>query len=656
MVNVFLDFYPELAVLFNRLQSGDRDWLDQFCNSYKFSILIGKFLKYQLENDSPILSVTSHFLSHCVFLTGYTELIDHLITEDSLNVLSTRLGYLLLATLDLPLPKLESTTPVINNTELLIIKAWQEFRKGRYNRVIGLLSNLSLNIELDAIEPLLTNLYLFLNLISFIETRNSKQAQKWKDSVIRIRSRNKSQHRFYDGLLEMSVGIWYSSFGENEIAEEYLNKSWKKFEVFSNYYFLFIIGENMGILAQKSRKFNEAREIFSNLLKKRDEVGTADLDCYSVFRVETNLANLSYDMGNIDEAIKYAEDAVKLFYDYKIPILDGIFTLTEFYAVKGDITKARSTLSEGINTDWIPKSEIDNPDYFRTQAQIEKHACNFTISSEYFSVALSRYKKANDLNKFLECLAELVILNLEIFFWRHQHSVLNQATMNADEIRLLVEGQAVVGWSYISKVMQAITRALSNRSREAKKLIIDAQSSSDIAFFKEENRYFLNNIDLDSLSTSRTASLKAIEFLTSLLPNRDQWRIEESSPELLYLVVLDSESSLPIFVYYFDESFKIDRVLVSGLISAMNTMSRSLSLKELNEIRYRDSLVLVGHRDPLLFALVSNQERATVGMRLKLLEFTENFPDFTIGESRFQMDFSENEEILELVKKSFILQ
>jgi hypothetical protein len=43
-------------------------------------------------------------------------------------------------------------------------------------------------------------------------------------------------------------------------------------------------------------------------------------------------------------------------------------------------------------------------------------------------------------------------------------------------------------------------------------------------------------------------------------------------------------------------------------------------------------------------------------MRLKLLEFTENFPDFTIGESRSQMDFSENEEILELVKKSFILQ
>lgn len=654
MVDVFLDLYPEFTTHFNRLPSQDRDWLDQFCNSYKFSILIGKFLKKQLINNSDILSDNTQFLNFCAFFTGNTELIDYLIAENSLNVLSTRLGYLLLATLDLPLPKLETTTPIINNTELLIIMAWQEFRKGRYNRVIGLLSNLSLNIELDVMEPLLTNLYIFLLLISFIEMRKSKKAQKWKETATRMLSKDKSHHRFYVGLLEMAIGIWHNSFGDKEESEKFLNNAWVKFEVFSNYYFLFIIGENLGILAQKARDYLKAREIFSNLLKKREEVGTADLDCYSVFRVETNLANLSYDMGHMDDAIRYAEDAVRLYYNYKIPLLDGVFTLAEFYAVKGDISKARSILSEGINTDWIPKSEIDNPDYFRTQAQIEKNAANFAFSSEYFSVALTRYKKANDLNNVLECLAELVILYLEIYFWRHQHSVLDLANVNADEIRILVEGQAAAGWSYISKVMQAITRALSNRYKDAKKLIVDAQTSSDIAFFKEEHRYFLNNIDLDSLSTSRTASLKAIEYLTSLLPNRDQWRIEETAPELLYLVVLDSESSLPVFVYYFDESFKIDRVLISGLISAMNTMSRSLSLKELNEIRYRDSLVLVGHREPLLFALVSNQERATVGMRLKLLEFTETFPDYTIGESRFQMDFSENEEIQKLVKKSFL--
>ena len=653
MADVFVDIYPELADLFNTLPLRDKEWLDQSCNSYKFNILINKFLTNHITPNTAIKPIILHFLSHCVFFTGNTELIDYILTENSLNIISTRMGYLLLATLDLPLPKLDTITPTINNTELLIIMAWKEFRKGRYNRVTGLLSNLSFNIEEDTTDPLLASLYVLLLLNSFIETRNATQAKLWKKTALRMLKKDRFQHRFFAGLLEMALGIWNTSFGENEDAIRYLETSSIKFEIFSNYYFMFLIGEYLGILAQKVRNYDKARDIFSNLLKKREEVGTEDLDCYSVFRVETNLANLSYDMGNLDEAIKYAEDAVKLYYDYKIPDLNAILTLSEFYAVKGDIDKARATLSDGINTQWISTEEIENPNYFRTQAQIEKHACNFAISVEYFIVALSRYKKIKDLNNVLECLAELVILSLEIFFWRRQQNVLDHANIYADELRLLVEGQAAPGWSYTSKVTQTITRALSNQSEEAKRIILDAQSSSDIEFFEEEHNYLMNNIDLDSLSTSRTASLKAIEFLTSLLPNRDQWRIEESAPELLYLVVLDSESSLPIFVYYFDQSFKIDRLLISGLISAINTMSRSLSLKELNEIRYQDSLVLVGHKEPLLFALVSNQERTTIGMRLKLLEFSENFPEFTIGETRFQMDFSENEEIKELVRKTF---
>ena len=100
MVDVFLELYPELAALFNSLPTQDRDWLNQFCNSYKFSILIGKFLKKQLRDNSNTLSDNTQFFSFCAFFTGNKELINHLVSENSLNILSTRLGFLLLATLE----------------------------------------------------------------------------------------------------------------------------------------------------------------------------------------------------------------------------------------------------------------------------------------------------------------------------------------------------------------------------------------------------------------------------------------------------------------------------------------------------------------------------------------------------------------------------
>jgi predicted methyltransferase MtxX (methanogen marker protein 4) len=89
----------------------------------------------------------------------------------------------------------------------------------------------------------------------------------------------------------------------------------------------------------------------------------------------------------------------------------------------------------------------------------------------------------------------------------------------------------------------------------------------------------------------------------------------------------------------------------------MNTMSQSLELKELNEIRYRNTLVFVGHRNPLIFALVCDSERTTVDLRIKILQLTESFPRYTIGETRVdvgQMDFSESDEFRSLVENIFL--
>ncbi|WP_455463286.1 tetratricopeptide repeat protein, partial [Candidatus Hodarchaeum mangrovi] len=529
---------------------------------------------------------------------------------------------------------------------------WFEFREGQYSRVIGLLSNISIDIEKE--DPLFTTLYSFILLLAFIESRESPAAENLKERVVKQLNQNKfKDHRFYSGFLEMALGIYHNRYGDLEKSRKFLESSYVKFKVFSNYYFLFHIGENLGLLSQKERDYEKAVEIFKDLLKMRKSLQTLEIDPFLIYRVVNNLADLSYELGDLDLAVTYAKEAVDLFQQFKLPSLDAIFQLSQLYSIQGFIDKAKENLENGLNQDWISRKEIDDPDYYRVLATIEKYACNFGLALEYYNHALRKYKKSRDISNILECLADEIILHLEIFFWRKQGKVLEEAILLADEFRSLVEGQEIKGWSYTSKVIQAIPRAFSGDPM-AKKLLEEAQKSKDINFFGLEHKKLLN-IDIMNLSTSPLDALNAIEFLTSLQnrAHRDSWIIEEKKTNLQLLVVLDSESSLPIFLYYFDRSLNLDRLLISGLISAINTMSRTLSLKELNEIHYQDSLVLIAHRHPLLFALICD-EQANIGIRLKFLQLRETFPDINqIPTQNFQIDLSESTEIQKLVQDIF---
>lgn len=659
-VKGFLDLYPEFIDVYQSLPMEGKEWLDRFCDTFDFGVLLDKFLEDQLKKNPPLTQAVSSFSSYAVFYAGSSKLMEKLVLEDAINLFSHRMGYLLVATGGQKLPRTSSITPMITNTELLIVMAWQEWREGRYKRVIGLLSNLSFEIDDQDSDPLYISLYVFLLLSSYISIRNLGEAAKWKGKTEKLLSYTKfKNNRFLSALLELVLGIWHNNFGNPLECRNYLESSRRKFEIFSNYYFSFFCGENLGLSYHNEKNYPKAYEIYYSILKKRDRVGTEELDPLHVYRVETKLANLSYDLGNIEDAITYAEEAIKLYKQFKIPSLESVFTLAEFYAVSGDITKARSILEEGIAVEWISlQSASESPDYFRVQGSIEKYACNFSIALEYFQEAAFRYRKSKDLNNFLECLAEIVILRLEMFFWRKQQMVLEQALEIADEFRSLVEGQQLVGWSYISKMMQGITRALAGRP-EAIQHLKDAQASLDYDLFADEHMDLMKSIDFTGPAIIKDTAIKSIEFLTSILhiAQRDKWRIEERPTKLLYLLILDSESSLPVFVYYFDKEFKVDKILISGLISAMNTMSQSLELKELNEIRYRNTLVLVGHRNPLIFALVCDSEQTTVDLRIKILQLTEVFPRYTIGETRVdvgQMDFSESDELRSLVENIFL--
>ncbi|MHA1330814.1 MAG: tetratricopeptide repeat protein, partial [Candidatus Hodarchaeales archaeon] len=640
----FLEVYPEFKGLFPLLPTEAKEWLDQFCETYTFGLLIEKFLDHQLQYNDLSNENISYFLGYATFYSGNIRLI-HRLLQNSLNLFSHWLGYLLLATSSQDLPKISTLDSIIKETELLIILAWSEFRNGHYSRVLGLLSNLS--IDIDNEDPLIGTLYTFLLMNSYIETRQTNYVLEWKDlSLEQLKQDKYSKNRILSGFLEIGLGIYFHNIGELTESKKWLELSWEKFKAFSNYYFLFRIGENLGLLAQKQKDYDRAFEIFKNLLTLRKEMKEEEVDPLQVYRVVTYLSDLSQDLGDLELAVSYAEEAVELFTQFKLPDLDAIFQLSRLYAMNGFIEKARSNLEKGIHCGWITTRDIEDPDYYRVLGTIEKYACNFNLALEFFNHALKHYKNSKDITNVLECLAESLVLRLEIYFWRKQQIVLDEAIIIADEFRSLVEGQELTGWSYVSKVIQAIVRAFNNQVDQAKTLLKDAQESKDINFFVLEHKKLLN-INIDMLPSSRIDAINAIEFLTSLQnrAHRDSWTIEEKESKLSFLVVLDSESSLPVFTYYFDPDLDLDQLMISGLISAINTMSRSLSLgKELNEIHYQDSLVLVGHREPLLFALVC-EEQAPIGIRLKFLQFRDSFPALTTGKDNFQVDLSDSKDL-----------
>ncbi|MFW9856017.1 MAG: hypothetical protein ACFFFG_13260 [Candidatus Thorarchaeota archaeon] len=648
----FPDIYPELTQQYLILPTPLKDWLDDRCESRPFGQLISKFYVYQ-SNLGPNDAVSS-FLAESAFLTGNRRLIKSILNEISLWMFENnlKLAYLLSATAGQELPTVQSDKTMISTKELLVAYSWLEWQEGRYSRVIGLLSNLS--PEMIEEDPLFSSLLVFLLLSAYEQSQNRKDATIWKDEAKKqLNNPIFSDNRFFTGLFELAIGSWHNQWGDLSKSQDYLIRSLEKFEVFSNFSFIFQSSEQLGESYYKERKYQESYAILIRFLRKQKEL-EGDVEPLQLYRLENSLANLSYDIGNLNDAVGHAESAYKLFEKNKIPSREGVYLFTEFLAAKGDIDAARDILAKGMAADWIKFEGGREPEFFRVSATIEKHACNFALALDLFSTASELYKKT-DIYQYLECLAEIIILRLEIYFWRKDEHIIREASTVADELRVLVEGQSLTGWSYISKALQAVTSAMAGDARQATKLMKETQNSQDIEFFSTEHESLITSIDLNLLPNSQLDTLGAIDYLNQILhiAHRSRWQIDEKESELLYLLILDSESSLPVFVYYFDPVIKIDRLLISGLISAINTMSRSLELKELHEIRYKDTLVLIGHRDPLIFSLVIDGDEATVGQRIQLLQLTETFPDYTIGEARFQMDFSDDQEIRGLVETIF---
>ncbi|WP_455463178.1 hypothetical protein, partial [Candidatus Hodarchaeum mangrovi] len=171
----FLDIYPEFDQIHPLLPREIKEWLDQFCETFEFGLLLEKLLTIYFKNQKVDNETVSLFLGYAGFFSGNSVLIKQILQEDAQNQFSSPIGYLLSAMIGEELPKITSLTPILKEIYLLISIAWFEFREGQYSRVIGLLSNISIDLEKE--DPLFTTVYSFILLLAFIETRNTPAAE-----------------------------------------------------------------------------------------------------------------------------------------------------------------------------------------------------------------------------------------------------------------------------------------------------------------------------------------------------------------------------------------------------------------------------------------------------------------------------------------------
>ena len=477
-----------------------------------------------------------------------------------------------------------------------------------------------------------------------------------------IAQARKTENRYLLNRLLNNTALCLIESGNLREGLKYLEEAFEFSETMGNPIQLSIGANNIGFIYRNMGNLEQAMRYFYIALEHSKNANIAPY----IIATETNIAHLHLDFGNPKLALNDSEIALESLLNSDVPVPPQIkialdLCRADIYEQLEDFDEVKNTLNHALGIVKPANLNKEIPKINIRFARIAAKQQNLGDANEKLTEALA-YALENNLYEIVVN-AKLQLAEIDLLRYRmtNQNLLLLAAyekILDAEQLCLEQDYKLILIDVYILK---GLLLSLNNKKKEGKKALEKAISLAQelkIQEKEQEARNQLGEIENEKKSLLVRIFTRINKSIRSTIAFESVTSPKTIETEIHALFLITRTSGLPFYQMEFSDNKKIDSGLLSGLLSAIRTMSQTiLDAKEggLKLIDHGEVAIMLETREKLFFALVVSKETYLIREKLRLFadKLSDNVIIKAIDEDILTVTKKQEELIESLAVESF---
>ncbi len=444
-----------------------------------------------------------------------------------------------------------------------------------------------------------------------------------------------TENRYLLNRLLNNTALCLVESGNLRAGLKYLEEAFAFSENLGNEIQLSIGGNNIGFIYRNMGNIEQAMKYFYIALEHSKQAGIAPY----IIATETNIAHLHLDFGNPKLALADSDIAMESLENSNVPVPPSIVIAldlcrADIFEYLEDFDKVRETLEHALELVKSADLNKETPKIKLRFARISAKQQNLGEANQKLTEALTFAIANNSYEIIVNAKLQLAEIDLLRYRMTNQNILLLAAyekILDSEQLCLEQDYKLILIDVYILK---GLLLSINNKKKEGIKALekaIELAQDLNILEKEQEARNQLSEIEKEKKSLLVRIFTRINKSIRSTIAFESVTGPKKIESDIRALFLITRESGLPFYQKDFSESKQIDSGLLSGLLSAIRTMSQTiLNAKEggLKLIDHGNVAIMLETRERLFFALVVSKE--TYLIREKLRDFADSLSDEAI--------------------------
>jgi tetratricopeptide (TPR) repeat protein len=442
---------------------------------------------------------------------------------------------------------------------------------------------------------------------------------------ILIQKARHSGNRFLLNKLLNNTALCYIESGNLKKGLEYLEEAFSFSKIIGNKRRLSTAANNIGFIYRTRGEIEKALEYFQIAHKYAKE---CNLPVY-IFASQINIAHILVDFNEFEEALLEANKAMDFLDDTETSIPTQL--IVSLHLCRADIYEKLDNIEEASN--------ILNFALMESKKEgLDKEILKIQLRQALYSVKDYNLGQAEDLlndilvvavgKGFFESIvnAKLQMAQIDLFKYRitNDKLLLQNSIEKIDDIKKLCLEQDYKLVLIDIYLLSGLLLSLQNKQPKA---IDNLQEAIKIAKEKsldqkeKEARKQLEDVKGQQKNLWERISKKMTTSIHSTVSFESVVRPKTIDTMLKAFLAITTDSGVPIYQYNFTEDSKFQGELLSGLLSAIQTMAQTILKSQeggLKLIDHGDVSLMFELKDNFVFVLILNQETFMAREKLRI--------------------------------------
>ncbi|MFX1474377.1 MAG: tetratricopeptide repeat protein [Promethearchaeota archaeon] len=418
----------------------------------------------------------------------------------------------------------------------------------------------------------------------------------------------RQQDIFAEAVALNALGVSYSPLGRWEESIECFKLMLPILEEIRDYIGKSASLNNTGYVLMFTGRYEEAEKYLLEALEVREKTGAV------IHEILHSLGELYLYMGKLDKALENAERAYEL-----LPKEDTIAAfypalLAHVYIDLGQVDKAVKYVEEVHTGAKSRSSDFEMIQYYHCKGLLEEKRGNLGDAEKAFSDALYL---ADSLRLTRDCVRSRVSL-AKILTDRYRLTenteLLDRALEELQLAEALCNEANLEAMAIEIRLLRGIIDILEERFDIARELLEEglARSQQGNLPLTKDFKYYLQEVKQRAPTEKvREGIFHRIlggirRLFHAQAPSRSRSKVK-----ILGCLVISRRHSVPVFSQLEEDRFKLDSVLMSGLITAVEMFTNELSTDvkgSLQSIIHEQIVILLEHDESFVYAILADQD------------------------------------------------